>query len=1539
MSEVIHTEENRGREAAANLGKKAKDKSRDILSAMETRVVKVEFAVADVKERLDRLEQGMDQLDGKVECQVDELLESVRDTIRGNHESHKQESYDFEERILKAISQLQDQVHELKEGLEETRADWAMCKRAVASGGVATNAGFTPRLEAPKPKEFDGKRDAKELDDYIWHLERYFEALNLNDEMAKVRTASLYLTKLAGIWWRRKHAEIEKGTCTISSWEEFKNELMKQFYPENVAHEARLKMRELKHTRSIRDYVQEFSGLMLQIPNMSDDDLLFNFTAGLKQWAQLELQRRGVKDISTALTVAETLVEYTKPESSNSKSTKDGQGKGGGAKWAKESKEYKAPRNKEVGGKPPSGKDWKKDTKKDFKPKDNCFICDGPHWARDCPKRKNLSAMLEKQEMEEQGHMGCLQLLNALKANPVPANNKDRSLMYVNANINGKATQVMVDTGASHNFIKDEEAKRLGLKVDKGQGWLKTVNAEAKPLNGIARGVELHLGTWQGKVDFSVAQMDDFNIVLGMEFLRQFNVVPLPRYNSMCILEGGPCMVSTVARASSDKKVLSAMQVKKGFKKGEATYLAILQGEGGESKMEPPKEIGKVLEEYKDVMPPELPKRLPPRREVDHKIEMEPGAKAPAMAPYRMSPPELEELRRQLKDLLDAGFIQPSKAPYGAPVLFQKKHDGSLRLCIDYRALNKVTIKNKYPIPLIADLFDQLGHAKFFTKLDLRSGYYQVRIAEGDEPKTACVTRYGSYEFLVMPFGLTNAPATFCTLMNKIFHPYLDRFVVVYLDDIVIYSTTLEEHVGHLQTIFKTLRENELYVKKEKCSFAKEEVSFLGHKIKGGKLSMEEDKVRAIKEWEPPTKVTELRSFLGLVNYYRRFIMGYSAIAAPLTDMLKKGQTWVWTEKCQDAFDKLKEAITKEPVLALPDCAKAYEVQTDASDFAIGGVLMQDGHPIAYESRKLNDTERRYTVQEKEMTAIIHCLRTWRHYLLGSKFVVKTDNVATSYFQTQKKLSPKQARWQDFLAEFDYIMEYKPGKANLVADALSRKAELATIVKLKGELLTLIKEGMEHDNLAKSLVAMAKEGKTKRFWEENGILYTKGRRVYVPKWGNLRRNLIKECHDTQWAGHPGQRRTRALLESSYYWPQMRDAVEQYVKTCLVCQQDKVENQSPAGLLEPLPIPSRPWESISMDFIVALPKSEGCKTILVVVDRFSKYATFIAAPNECSAEETAKLFFKHVVKYWGLPQSIISDRDSRFTGKFWTELFKLMGSALHFSTSFHPQTDGQTERVNALLELYLRHFVNANQHDWAKLLDIAQFSYNLQRSEATNRSPFELATGQQPLTPHSLSTNSARSPSAYKVAKSWNEQVDVARSYLDKATKKMKKWADEKRRHREFNIGDLVMVKILSSQNKFTRGLHKGLVRRYDGPYPIIKKVGKVAYKLDLPPHLKLHPVFHVSCLKPYYEDKEDPDRGKTKRAPLGITATYDKEVESVLADRTVRRQSYAPRHEYLVKWKGLPDCEASWEPAEALWQFEDKIQRFHQENATRTSPH
>ncbi|KAL0456485.1 UNVERIFIED_CONTAM: Transposon Tf2-11 polyprotein [Sesamum latifolium] len=373
--------------------------------------------------------------------------------------------------------------------------------------------------------------------------------------------------------------------------------------------------------------------------------------------------------------------------------------------------------------------------------------------------------------------------------------------------------------------------------------------------------------------------------------------------------------------------------------------------------------------------------------------------------------------------------------------------------------------------------------------------------------------------------------------------------------------------------------------------------------------------------------------------------------------------------------------MVTDPVLALPDMSKPFVVETDASDFALGGVLMQDGHPVAFESRKLKDVERRYSVHEKELLAVVHCLRLWRHYLLGSPFVVKTDNTAGSGARVTTE-------------RFSSAGPGPPRRA--------------------GQSSAILAGRWPFDDQGKPLVCAKGRGP-----EE------------VTHFGMPRHPL---------GGHQGEERTYALVQRAYFWPQMRDDVETYVRTCLICQQDKADHQKKAGLLQPLPIPMRPWESVSMDYISGLPKVGDLGSIIVVVDRLSKYATFIAAPKNVTAEGTAHLFFKHIVKYWGLPKDIISDRDSRFTGVFWTELFKILGSKLSLSSSYHPQSDDQTERFNSMLEEYLRHFVRGTQKDWVKLLDVAQLCFNSQKSSSTNKSAFEIVTGQQPFLPHTLDSH-------------------------------------------------------------------------------------------------------------------------------------------------------------------------------------------------------
>ncbi|KAL0453442.1 UNVERIFIED_CONTAM: Transposon Ty3-G Gag-Pol polyprotein [Sesamum latifolium] len=568
-----------------------------------------------------------------------------------------------------------------------------------------------------------------------------------------------------------------------------------------------------------------------------------------------------------------------------------------------------------------------------------------------------------------------------------------------------------------------------------------------------------------------------------------------------------------------------------------------------------------------------------------------------------------------------------------------------------------------------------------------------------------------------------------------------------------------------------------------------------------------------------------------------------------MTDLLKKTKTWNWTPQCQVSFDNLKRAMVTDPVLVLPDMSKPFVVETDASDFALGGVLTQDGHLVAFESRKLKDVERRYSVHEKELLAVVHCLRLWRHYLLGSLFVFKMDNTA-----------------------------YRAGSSNHVADlvGLGSVAALASSA-VATSIRDRARELLPKDSATQGVVYLVEHGKAQQFWLKDGLLMTKENRVYVPKGGDLRKSLISECHDTFWTGHQGEERTYALVQRAYYWLQMRDNFDTYVRTCLICQQDKVGDLG---------------------------------SIIVVVDRLSKYATFIAAPKHVTAEGTVHLFFKHIVKYWGLTKDIVSDWDTHFTGVFLIELFKILGSKFSMSSSYHPQSDGQTERFNSMLEEYLRHFVRGTQKDWVKLLDVAQLCFNAQKSSSTNKSAFEIVTGQQPLLPHTLdSPQSVRSPLARSFSQEWKQNVDIARSCLEKAQKRMKKYADQNRRFIEFSAGDLVMV----------------------------KRIGTVAYKIELPSWWKIHNVFHVSQLKKYSVDREDDARNQPSRPQLELMKMKEKVAEAILNHR-VTRTAKREHTEYLVKWKGRSSEENTWERVTNLKAFLPLVEAYHASHAPRTSP-
>ncbi|KAL0549903.1 hypothetical protein IC582_014398 [Cucumis melo] len=953
-----------------------------------------------------------------------------------------------------------------------------------------------------------------------------------------------------------------------------------------------------------------------------------------------------------------------------------------------------------------------------------------------------------------------------------------------------------------------------------------------------------------------------------------------------------------------------------------------------------------VVRDYPDVFPEELP-GLPPHREVEFAIELEPGTVPISRAPYRMAPAELKELKVQLQELLDKGFIRPSVSPWGAPVLFVKKKDESMRLCIDYRELNKVTVKNRYPLPRIDDLFDQLQGATVFSKIDLRSGYHQLRIKDEDIPKTAFRSRYGHYEFIVMSFGLTNAPAVFMDLMNRVFREFLDTFVIVFIDDILIYSKTEAEHEEHLRMVLQTLRDNKLYAKFSKCEFWLKQVSFLGHVVSKAGVSVDPAKIEAVTGWTRPSTVSEVRSFLGLAGYYRRFVENFSRIATPLTQLTRKGAPFVWSKACEDSFQTLKQKLVTAPVLTVPDGSGSFVIYSDASKKGLGCVLMQQGKVVAYASRQLKSHEQNYPTHDLELAAVVFALKIWRHYLYGEKIQIFTDHKSLKYFFTQKELNMRQRRWLELVKDYDCEILYHPGKANVVADALSRKvshsaalitrqapllrdlerAEIAVSVgtvtmqlaqlTVQPTLRQRIIDAQSNDPYLVEKRGLAEAGQTAEFSlsADGGLLFE--RRLCVPSDSAVKTELLSEAHSSPFSMHPGSTKMYQDLKRVYWWRNMKREVAEFVSKCLVCQQVKAPRQKPAGLLQLLSIPEWKWENVSMDFITGLPRTlRGFTVIWVVVDRLTKSAHFVPGKSTYTASKWAQMYMSEIVRLHGVPVSIVSDRDARFTSKFWKGLQTAMGTRLDFSTAFHPQTDGQTERLNQVLEDMLRACALEFPGSWDSHLHLMEFAYNNSYQATIGMAPFEALYGRCCRSPVCWDEVGEQRLMGPELVQSTNEAIQKIRSRMHTAQSRQKSYADVRRKDLEFEIGDKVFLKVAPMKGVLRFERRGKLSPRFVGPFEILERIGPVAYRLALPPSLSaVHDVFHVSMLRKYVPDPSH----VVDYEPLEIdeNLSYVEQPVEILARevKTLRNKEIP-----LVKvlWRNHRIEEATWEREDVM---------------------
>ncbi|WVZ51471.1 LOW QUALITY PROTEIN: hypothetical protein U9M48_002616 [Paspalum notatum var. saurae] len=708
-----------------------------------------------------------------------------------------------------------------------------------------------------------------------------------------------------------------------------------------------------------------------------------------------------------------------------------------------------------------------------------------------------------------------------------------------------------------------------------------------------------------------------------------------------------------------------------------------------------------------------------------------------------------------------------------------------------------------------------------------------------------------------MSFGLTNAPAYFMYLMNKVFMEYLDKFVVVFIDDILVFSTNEEEHEKHLRMVLQKLRENQLYAKLSKCEFWLLEVSFLGHIISKGGISVDPCIIKVVQDWVAPQNVSEIRSFLGLAGYYRRFVKNFSKIAQPLSKLLAKGATFEWTNKCQFSFEELKKLLTTEPVLIMPYVQKLFTMYCATSRQGLGCVLMQEGHV-------LREHEQNYPTHDLELVAVVHALKIWRHYLMGKKTEIYKDHESLKYIFTQPDLNLRQRRWLELIKDYDVNINYHPGKANVVADALSQKSYCSHLIARARELPQELCEEcalfmfgilshtkavvLEIDEKIQAIKQSIKEGRSSEFTEdEEGVVWYK-QRLCVPNIESLQELILCEAHDSAYSMHPGSTKMYHDLKTRFWWYGMKHDVAEYVALCDTCQRVKAEHQRPTGLLQPLKIPEWKWKEIGMDFIVGLPRTQsGFDSIWVIVDRLLKVAHFIPVKERYTGKDLAKLFMSRIICLHGVPKRILSDRGTQFTSIFWKKLHEATGTKLDFSSAYHPQTDGQTERVNQILEDMLRACALSNKKSWDKSLSYAEFFYNNSYQASLKKAPFEVLYGRRCRTP--LLWDQVREKVVFgpDMVKESERQVQEVRNNLKS---RQKSYADHRRRELTFEIGDHVYLKVLPIRGLRRFKVKGKLAPRYIDPFRIVDKKGAVAYQLELPASLsRVHDVFHVSQLK------------------------------------------------------------------------------------------
>ena len=878
---------------------------------------------------------------------------------------------------------------------------------------------------------------------------------------------------------------------------------------------------------------------------------------------------------------------------------------------------------------------------------------------------------------------------------------------------------------------------------------------------------------------------------------------------------------------------------------------------------------------------------------VHHEIDT--GDNRPFKQPLRPQPrAHLPAIDHLLGEMQSQGIIEPCQSEWALNIVLVKKKDGCIRFCVDCRKLNDLTRKDAYPLPRIETCLDTLAGAAWYSTFDLRSGFHQVTVRPSDANKTTFICHRGTFRFPRMPFGLCNAPATFQRLMDTVLMGLNFEICLAYLDDIIVFSHDIKGHLERLETLFQRLREAKLKLKPSKCHLLQRRVTFLGYTVSQEGVGTDPDKISAVKDWPTPQNLRQCRAFVGLCQYYRRFVPNFSGIAAPLHALTKKGARFLWTDDCQSAFDQLKQILTSADVLALPKEEGTFVLDCDASDKAIGAVLsqIQDGQerPICYASQLYDKHQRNYNVTRKEMLALVTFVKKFRQYLLGAPFRIRTDHAALQWLKKTSEPIGQQARWLEVLEEFDYSIEHRSGNKHCNADALSRRVDQisaddatapdsaptapdsvpAAPVDWPAEQKADPDLGYVRDLIAANAPAPVPEdiahcsAEVKTLCGQLGLLTlaadgTLCRRFEKPGHPpclqkipppSRRRELTDELHRGLNGGHLGNSRAKARLQQRYYWPGWSSEVRRSKLSCPECSRHQRPRPRHQGPLQPF-LTGEPWERLGIDITGPHPvSSKGNMYVLTVIDHFTKWVELFPMKNQ-EASTVAKLLVDRVFCVHGCPLQILSDRGANFESNLFQELCARLSIDKIRTTAYQPSTNGGIERFHGTMHTMLAKWVAINQRDWDEKLPAVAFAYRSSEHESTGFTPFFLMHGREARIPADLvygPTQSEQEPGSDFVADKQDtlrEAFELARQQLGKAAVRRKNLYDLRSRPQQFPVGSQVWCFVPRRR----KGLYSKWQCPYQGPFEVIKVLGPVTYEIRRGPRATPWRV-HVDKLKP-----------------------------------------------------------------------------------------